>query len=68
MGYFSSEMWGTFHLLYTAGSWKAKLGEKLIWGDRSVGLVHEAEEYVKNLVNWIESILELTYGEKSTSF
>jgi len=51
-----------------AGSWKAKLGEKARFGDQSAGLVHKTEDYVKSLVNWIESILELTYGEKSTSF
>lgn len=44
-----------------AGSWKAKLGEKPIWGNQSFGLINEAEKYVKNLLTWIESILKLIY-------
>jgi len=51
-----------------AGSWKVKPGEKARFGDLSAGLVHKTEDYIESLVNWIKSILELIYGEKSTTF
>lgn len=51
-----------------AGSWKAKMGEKARIKNPSVGLVNKTEDYVGRLMNWIKSLLELTYGIKSTSF
>jgi len=50
-----------------AGVWKDRLGEKPRFGDLH-GLVYKTEDYVNRLVNWIEALLELTYGAESTSF
>ncbi len=51
-----------------AGAWKVKMGEKARIKNPSIGLVNKTEDYVGRLMDWIESLLELTYGEKSTSF
>lgn len=62
----------TSHTL-KAGAWKVRsrktrLDEKVKFGDPSAGLVYKTEDYLRRLVYWMKLLLELIYGEKSTSF